>query len=355
MAKRRSLPTPFRGLRGPFLLGVCALILLVSSLACRTILPPRVPPAPDVRWLPGAPGDVPSQTVFSPDGAGLTLVRGTLDGHDSGWMLLDSGSANLLIAQKAARALRLPVVGEGFAEGQLRVTYYLADRFGLGPLELGKVLVAAADWDRLETLRRALGVDLAGFAGYQVFADAVVEIQYRAPGDPPGRGDRVLLHDPVTYRLPRGEWLPLRTIDHRPTVIAHVATGTSTGPPSGATAGERPTGLRALFVVDTGTAGSLILTERFAREAGLAATGAPSGSEQITLTGSVPVGTARVPRLTLGTRSFDDVPATVRADLFRGRSALAAVDGFIGRRLLEGLTVVFDLPHQRIALLDPER
>ena len=50
----------------------------------------------------------------------------------------------------------------------------------------------------------------------------MVEIQYRAPGDPPGRGDRVILHDPATYRLPRGSWLPLRTIDRRPTVIAHV-------------------------------------------------------------------------------------------------------------------------------------
>jgi len=362
------------------------LILLAVGLAalpwiggCRSILPPRVPPEPEVRWLPGVPGDVPSQTVFSPDGAGLTLVRGTLSGRDSGWLLLDSGSANLLIDRQAAKQRHLPVVGEGFAERELRVTYHLADEFTLGPLELDRVLVAAADWDRLSTLRRALGVDLAGFAGYQVFAHAVVEIQYRGAGDsvgqPIGQGDRVILHDPATYRLPRGSWQPLRTIDRRPTVVAHVTVRTdeetteqATPPNAPARPGQTepsdpeaiaeaapPSSLRALFVIDTGTAGGLILDARFAREAGLPLDPSGAASEQITLTGTVPVATSRVPQLSLGERTFDDVPTTIRTDLFRGRAALAAVDGMIGRRLLEGHTVVFDLPHQRIALLDPER
>ncbi len=354
-----------RSARGPIVLTTGLLVLLAPLLwlgACRSILPPRVPPEPQVQWLPGLPGDVPSQTVFSPDGAGVTLVRGTINGHDSGWLLLDSGSANLLIARRTAKTLHLPVVGEGFAERDIRVSFHLAQQVGLGPLELDKVLVAAASWDRLATLREALGVELAGFAGYQAFANAVVEIRYRAASDPVGRGDRVLLHDPSTYRLPRGSWQPLRTIDRRPTVVVHVTAhrdpaATAPGHADPGASGEtpQPSALRALFLVDTGTAGSLILDSRFAREAGLAAADSPTHAKQITLTGAVSVGTTRIPRFALGERAFDDVPATVRTDLFGSRSALAAVDGILGRGLLEGLTVVFDLPHQRIALLDPER
>jgi len=345
-------------------LGVLAVLLLVLAAgACRSLLPLRVPAMPEVRFNSAAPGDVPARTIVGPSGAGLTLVRGTIDGRDSGWLLLDSGSSNLLVSRRAARALRLPAAGEGYAGRDLRVTYYLADSFQLGPLVLEKALVAGADLDRLAALRQALGVDLAGLAGYQVFAQAVVEIQYGAGGPPEG-GDRVLLHDPRAYHLPRGTWLPLRIIDRRPAVVAQVVprTSGSGGPgepgtpngqdePSGDADGAAP--LRALFLVDTGTAGGLILDQSFAREAGLT-TSPPAGTaEQITLAGSVPAGTTRVPRLTLDQHHFDDLPATVRTDLFEGRQALAAVDGILGRNLLRHFTVVFDVAHERIALLPP--
>lgn len=319
-----------------------ALLLAVLGLGCRTVGPIRVPKEPEVRFHTDRPAALDTRTVVGPNGAGLTLVRPRIEGRDLGWFLLDSGASNLLISRRDSRRLGLPIVAEGFVDGRISVTYHHALGLELGPLSLHDVLVAAVDWSHAASLREALGRELAGLAGYQIFAHAVVEVRYGSGT----RGDRVALHDPATYELPGGSWHPLRVIDRRPVVPVRLSLpGSSGGEPE-----------EILVVVDTGTAGSLVLDAALAVRAGLVeelpGSTERDATEPIRLGARVRSLGSAAPWVELAGHRFEQVPVAVRPIPLGTRRALAEVDGIVGRQLFRGLTLILDLAHHRIAVLE---
>lgn len=299
---------------------------------------------PGTRMLPERSPAVRTATVLGPSGRGLTLVRARIvgvGGERESWLLLDSGSASVVLPAELVRELELPLVGEGLVNGGPPVSFHRVPRIEVGPLALREIVVTALDWTALRDLTAAFGESLpddastgglGGFAGFPVFARAVIEVRLGT-----GEGDRVSIHDPEGYRLPRGAWHPVRVVDRRPVIEATMGDGQS-----------------AALIVDTGTSGGLVLEREFAESAGLLE-GRPLRRERrFVLHGSVPVLATRLDRLELGGRSFRDVGLAVRSPEGRHQGGLPpGVVGLAGRELFEGLTVVFDLGADRLALLDP--
>ena len=334
------------GLRPPLPLRPFPPVLILSSLlpvllavfACGVR-------EPGTRVLPERSPEVRTATVLGPSGRGLTLVRARIvgvGGERESWLLLDSGSASVVLPEELARGLELPLVGEGLVNGGPPVSFHRLPRLEVGPLALREIVVTALDWSALRDLAAAVGESLpkeptagglGGFAGSPLFARAVIEVRFAAAG----KGDRVSIHAPESYRLPRGEWRPVRVVDRRPVIEATLGDGRS-----------------AALIVDTGTSGGLVLNREFAEAAGLLEGRALRRERRFVLHGAVPVLAGRLERLELGGRSFRDVGLAVRSPEDRSRGDLPrGVAGLAGRELFEGLTVVFDLGGERLALLDP--
>lgn len=335
------------GLRPPLPLRPFSPVLILSSLlpallfisACGGVR------EPGTRVLPERSPEVRTATVLGPSGRGLTLVRARIvgvGGERGSWLLLDSGSASVVLPEELVRGLELPLVGEGLVNGGPPVSFHRLPRLDVGPLVLREIVVTSLDWTALRDLAAAfegsLGDDstaegLGGFAGFPLFARAVIEVRFGTAEE----GDRVSIHAPESYRLPRGEWHPVRVVDRRPVIEATLGDGRS-----------------AALIVDTGTSGGLVLERDFAEAAGLLEGHSLRRERRFVLHGAVPVLAGRLERLELGGRSFRDVGLAVRSSEDRSRGDLPpGVAGLAGRELFEGLTVVFDLGGERLALLDP--
>ncbi len=333
---------PIRPSSPAFVLTTLTTVALLAS-ACGGVR------EPGTRVLPERSTEVRTATVLGPSGRGLTLVRARiagLGGERESWLLLDSGSASVVLPEELARELELPLVGEGLVNGGPPVSFHRVPRLEVGPLALREIVVTALDWTALRDLAAAFDESLpedattrglGGFAGYPLFARAVIEVRFGARGDAAGEGDRVSIHAPESYRLPRGTWHPVRVLDRRPVIEARLGGGRS-----------------AALIVDTGTSGGLVLERDFAESAGLLEGRALRRERRFVLHGSVPVLATRLDRIELGGRSFRDVGLAVRSTESRHEGGLPpGVVGLAGRELFEGLTVVFDLGGDRLALLNP--
>ena len=297
---------------------------------------------------PEAAAAVPTRTVIGPGGDGLTLVRPRVDNRDLGWFLLDSGAAGLMISRRDSRRLGLHPVGEGLANRGVPVTFVRADSFVLGPLVIRYPVLAAVDWERIERFREVFGEEFGGLVGFPVFDRAMVEVRYGKDGEP----DRVLIHrrrdpDPVVPPGDVGAWERLDVVDRRPVVTARLP---------GSDRGGEPIEVEARLVVDTGTSTALSLDHAFAREAGILEGLAVSHGRQVTLRGPVDVLRGRLGWIEVAGQRIEDVPLVLRPSESRRSGALPGrVDGFIGRGLLTGRTVVFDYAGRRIAIVGAAR
>ncbi|KAA0228709.1 hypothetical protein FCG40_07045 [Fimbriimonadia bacterium ATM] len=129
---------------------------------------------------------------------GHICVSPTVDGKNVGWFILDSGAGVMVIDKSKADELKLdpfgklPVVGIGGVE----VSHLRAGKtFDLGPLRISDPVYLELD---LSMISRAVGIELAGIAGFDVFASSIVDLDLDAPA--------IAIHNPGKFQLSGGKW-----------------------------------------------------------------------------------------------------------------------------------------------------
>jgi hypothetical protein len=279
-------------------------------------------PAPqDYRFDPSAPALVPVQygTPFAGGARPHVYVTPEVDGRAIGPFLLDSGADGMMIDEKLADSLGMPVIGRTNsigADGNPRpATFRRGKSFRIGRLSIDNPVYLALDFSKNNA---PPGTARAGVIGYDIFARAAVEFA--------GAGERVAICDPGRYRLPAGaQWQRLYFMDSAPAIRTRFAGG------------------EGLFQVDTGSAATVefypgvapaLLAQAEARE--LTSSGAG---------GTYAVRIGRLPWLDLGPHRLPGVEAAFRTSGI-GRDGGT---GLIGRDLLRPFTTVFDYRHRRIA------
>ncbi|MEA3038639.1 MAG: hypothetical protein QOE79_1152 [Sphingomonadales bacterium] len=279
-------------------------------------------PAPsDYRFDPAVPALMTVQygTPFAAGAPPHVYVTPEVDGKALGPFLLDSGADGMMIDEKLADSLGMPVIGRTNsigADGNPRpATFRRGKSFRIGRLTVDNPVYLALD---LSKNNAPPGTARAGVIGYDIFARAVVEFV--------GAGERLAICDPARYRLPAGA-RPQRLffMDSAPAIRTRFAGG------------------EGLFQVDTGSAATVEFYPG-------AAPDLLAGAESRELTSSGAGGTytvrvGRLPWLDLGPHRLRGVEAAFRTSGL-GRDGGT---GVIGRDLLRPFTTVFDYPRRSIA------
>jgi Aspartyl protease len=254
---------------------------------------------------------------------GHPFVRPLIDGRDVGFFHFDTGSQAMMIDARIADELGMPILAEAEAVSSdgvpRKVTVRQGKSFQLGRLRIESPLFLAEDMSRMSA---PAGASRAGFCGYPVFVRALFEVV--------DGGAAIAVHDPSTYELERGRWLDLEVQSLTPAIAAVV--------------NDRH---RGVFLIDTGVDYAVTLNAQFAANVKMA-----TKPVEETMTGSG--GSTRIRTTTLPSFAFAGLrfrrPDTILRLEGHGTEA-EGVDGIIGRRLLEGTTVIFDYGRQRIAVV----
>lgn len=312
------------------MLPALAALVLVLGVSCASVEPPGA------AFTPGAAPEVGAEALVGPRGLGVTLVSARLTGRSGARearLVLDSGSQSLVLPRALVEELSLPLLGRGVVNRGAEVSFHEAATVEVGPLVLRRPVVTAVGRGALGPLGELLGGEIDGFAGYPLFAAAVVEVRF----GPDGGGDRVSLHEPGSYRLPSDSaWHPLELIDERPVVTARLSGGRELS-----------------LMIDTGTSGAVALDRRLARASGLLDGINLIADRRLTLHGPVTVATGRLPSLELAGRTYRDVALTVRPGDGSDRADLPeGTAGLVGRELFTGQTLVLDYPNRRFTIVE---
>jgi predicted aspartyl protease len=254
---------------------------------------------------------------------GLFLADARIEGRTAGPFAIDSGATRIVLDVALAKELSLPLARESVAPGtQLQFHESTVAALEVGPLTFRGTEVAVTD---LSAMSGAIGERLAGILGYPFFARAVVEVDYAAR--------TITCFDPKTYRLTRGDWLPLSFHNNRPVLRAHLEGN-----------------IQGQFLLDTGSNGTVILHAPFVQAHGLLDGRTTSTMRSVWLSGAYESRLGTLAWFEVAGRRFDGLrvefaPATIRTP------ASQELAGIIGQGLLRHFTVVFNLSEVSIALL----
>ncbi len=241
--------------------------------------------------------------------------------------LLDSGAAATILNRSLAKDLGLEItegmqaLGVGGSEvfGACQIDSLDIDGFSIQNLK-----IYSGDLDALGT---ALGVDIQGILGYDLFARAVIKLDIRAC--------LMTLIEPTSFKY-SGE--------------GSVVKGEITGGlmQIEATLDEQWTGT---FRIDTGAAGALHLHSPFVNRNGLLEAYTPH-IEMNTMGagGTTPTVFTRAKRFDLGGYRFDRPIVTLQTSETGGALAMRDSIGTIGNDIWSRFTIYFDYPRKRIIL-----
>jgi hypothetical protein len=129
---------------------------------------------------------------------GHLLVRPLIEGQPAGWFLLDSGAGAMVITPKIADRAQMesfgkvPVRGVG---GTIQSPFRRGKRFELGQLVVQNPLYIEIDFTAIS---RAIGEEVAGICGYDLFLRSIVVLDSIAPS--------LEIREPSAYQLSQGEW-----------------------------------------------------------------------------------------------------------------------------------------------------
>jgi outer membrane lipoprotein-sorting protein len=288
----------------------------------------RLPPTGDSTFDNSVPAELKlGQGALFPDGSKghPTYVRPLVDGKDVGWFNFDTGADNMMIDNKLADELKMPIIGESeavSADGNVRkVTVRKGKTFQLGRVTIKDPIYVADD---LSEMNAPPGEKRAGFVGYPLLARVVIEVIQG--------GKAVALYDPSTYRLSKGKWQNLSLINYKPTVTARLE-------------GNR----EGLFMLDTGHSTTADINSRFSKENRLLEgrktveeTALGSGGDYKNLLGSLEW-------FELAGYKFKNPQVLFR---IAGIGAEAEdVSGVVGRDFMKPFTIVFNYPERRVAFI----
>jgi aspartyl protease len=256
---------------------------------------------------------------------GHILVHPTIDGKDVGWFVLDTGAGGMVVSKRAAETASLPKTGEVAANGiggEVTAAQHSVETFVLGPMSLTNLVFTELDLEFLSTI---LGVPIGGVAGYDVFANAVVEMDVDA--------GTVDVRDPSAFRLDGGAWQDLVLQNQTPRVRCRFE-------------GDR----EGLFRLDTGSDSFVVFHSPAVKQLALL------DGRETSLHGNGGVGGMNVARrgtlawFELGGHRFES--PTVEFSLAeKGTLADPEATGNLGCAALAPFRIVLDYPHRRVAFV----
>lgn len=256
---------------------------------------------------------------------GHLLVRPEINGREAGWFIFDTGAGICVVSTPHTAELGLERTGEvqalGVGGAKSAVTWS-AQTLSLGPVTLTDHPLMETD---LSFLAQHLGREIAGIVGYGVLAKCVAEIDLA--------GAAISIHDPATYELAKGAWMPLSIDDRVPSVRA------------------RFEDKEGLFRLDTGARGSVTFHEPATRRWKLLEGRETRDTEMGGVGGFVAGKTGELAWFELAGVRRERVPAVFATEAV-GTFAESSKDGNVGTGLLEPFVIVTDYPGRRIALVE---
>lgn len=256
--------------------------------------------------------------------SGHILVRPTINGHDAGWFIFDTGAGICCISTPQVAGLDLQATGSIQATGvggSKEAKLHNAKQMQLGAMTFRDHPLMEVDLAFLEPL---VGEKICGIIGYGVISKSVAEIDLAAPS--------ISLFDSRSYTLTKGAWTALDIKDRVPTIP-----GSFEGHPG-------------FFRLDLGATGSVtfhqpsvvkydMLKDRTLTDCKLGGVG-----------GFVAGKRGKVSSLELGGTKFDNVDADFALEA-KGTFAESSKDANIGTDILKRFVIITDYPNQRIGLI----
>lgn len=300
----------------------------VAELPATDKLFRSLPPTGDTTFDNSVPAELKmAQGAPFPDGSKghPTYVRPLIDGKDVGWFHFDTGADAMMIDNRIADELQMPIVAESKvvgADGNARsVTIRKGKTFQLGRVTIKNPIYVAGD---LSKMNAPPGERRAGFCGYPLLARVIVEVN--------GGGQAIALYDPSTYRLSKGNWQGLSLINFTPAITAHLE-------------GNR----EGLFMLDTGSSGTVDINSKFSRDEKLLE-GRKTVEETVSSSGGdFKNAIGSLEWFELAGLRFNNPKVSFRVAGV-GYEA-EGVTGVIGRVFMRPFTIVFNYPERRVAFL----
>ena len=254
---------------------------------------------------------------------GLFLATVRIGDREASPFLIDTGATAITLDAELAKALHLSFWREvDIPEFKQKLKWGTVPSLEVGPLIFQNPDVAVLDLSSPVSL---LGERFAGLLGYPFFARVVVEIDYPAGS--------VACFDPTTYRLPRGEWMPLSFQAGVPVLAARL---------DGNIGGQ--------FQLDTGSNFTVLFSPEFVQRHALLEHRETRPYTTVRVDGPHEVRRARIAWFELAGRRFEQ-PLVTFAPADMHRSFPKGIAGVIGGSVLREFTVVFNYPESKIALL----
>lgn len=300
----------------------------VAELPATDNLFRSLPPAGDTTFDNSIPAELKmAQGAPFPDGSKghPTYVRPLIDGKDVGWFHFDTGADAMMIDNRIADELQMPIVAESKvvgADGNARsVTIRKGKTFQLGRVTIKNPIYVAGD---LSKMNAPPGESRAGFCGYPLLARVIAEVN--------GGGSAIALYDPSTYRLSKGDWQSLSLISFTPAITAHLE-------------GNR----EGLFMLDTGSSGTVDINSKFSRDEKLLE-GRKTVEETVSSSGGdFKNAGGSLEWFQLAGLRFHNPKVSFRVAGV-GYEA-QGVTGVIGRVFMRPFTIVFNYPERRVAFI----
>jgi hypothetical protein len=189
----------------------------------------------DTRFNPAVAGTLPVKRSLT----GHVLVHPKIDGLDLGWLIFDTGAGESTILDPSAVAkLKLSPLGSSSITSFLGPTHsriLRGESLEIGPMTVAKPILVEMD---LKFIRDAMGPEVVGIIGYDLFSRCVAEITL---GE-----NSVKICDPARYQ---GEGLPWQklTLNKRMPLIPATFEGERNG----------------LFCIDVGASGGVFSNVAF--------------------------------------------------------------------------------------------
>ncbi|MDX6613533.1 MAG: hypothetical protein QOD75_2719 [Blastocatellia bacterium] len=300
----------------------------VAELVATETLFRSLPPTADTTFDNSVPAELKlGQGAPFPDGSKghPTYVRPLVDGKDVGWFHFDTGADTMMIDNRIADELKMPVISESEvvgADGNARkVTIRKGKTFQLGRVTMKDPIYLAGD---LSQMNAPPGEKRAGFCGYPLLARVIVEVTHGGKG--------IALYDPSTYHLSKSKWQDLSLINYYPVVRARLE-------------GNR----EGLFMLDTGHSSTLDINSKFSKEQKLLE-GRKTFEETVSASGGdVKNAFGTLEWFELAGYKFKNPKVSFRigGDGYEAEG----VAGVVGREFMKPFTIVFDYPERRVAFI----
>lgn len=254
---------------------------------------------------------------------GLFLATVRIGDREAAPFLVDTGASSLLLDSEFAKGVPLSFAGEvDSPEIIKKVKLGSLASLEVGPLTLRNTNILVRD---LSAPTPALGERLAGILGHPFFSKVVVQIDYLTGS--------VACFDPKTYRLPRGEWLPLTFQAGRPIIPARLEGN-----------------IEGRFMLDTGATAAVVLSAEFVRTHPLLETRHIGKGRQISLSGPYETRVVEIASFEFAGRRFER-PQVQIAPPDTPEPKPDGIAGIIGQGFLRHFTIVLNYPAAKIAFL----